>query len=83
MQTDVLLIDEVLGVGDLKFREKAERVLVDRINSDQTVVLVSHSGMQVKKLCNRAIWLESGGIELSGSADEVVAAYEAALRQEA
>lgn len=82
MQTDILLIDEVLGVGDIKFRAKAERTLVNRIQSDQTVVLVSHSGAQIKKLCDRAIWLEDGGIEMAGPAHDVVNAYEEVLRRE-
>ena len=82
MRTDILLIDEVLGVGDIKFRVKAEKTLVDRIKSDQTVVLVSHSGAQIKKLCDRAIWLESGGIKLSGLAHDVVGEYETTLRNE-
>jgi len=83
MRSEILLIDEVLGVGDLRFREKAERALTDRIRSDQTVVLVSHSGAQIRKLCDRAIWLESGGIEMSGTPDDVVESYELALRKEA
>lgn len=83
MQTEVLLIDEVLGVGDVKFRQKAEQALVDRITSDQTVVLVSHSGPQIRKLCDRAIWLESGSIKASGSASDVVSAYEQTLKNEA
>lgn len=76
MQTDILLIDEVLGVGDLIFRKKAEAALIERINSDQTVVLVSHSGSQIKKLCDRVVWLEFGAIKLIGQARNVVDAYE-------
>lgn len=82
VQADVLLIDEVLGVGDFKFRKKAEGVLVSRIQSDQTVVLVSHSGSQIQRLCTRAIWLESGQIAMSGPAADVVSAYESALEKE-
>lgn len=82
MQTDILLIDEVLGVGDLSFRKKAEHALIDRIKSNQTVVLVSHSGYQIKKLCDRAIWLEFGAVKLIGPAVDVVGAYETASRSE-
>lgn len=73
---DVLLIDEVLGVGDAHFRAKAEAVIVDKIASDQTVVLVSHSGPQVRQLCDRALWLENGTVRLQGDPASVVGRYE-------
>ena len=47
MHADVLLVDEVLGVGDANFRVKAEKAILDKINSDQTVVFVSHSANQI------------------------------------
>ena len=52
---DILLIDEVLGVGDQHFRQKAERTMVAKIHSQQTVVLVSHSHHQIVRLCDRAV----------------------------
>jgi lipopolysaccharide transport system ATP-binding protein len=82
VETDVLLIDEVLGVGDIKFRQKAEKTLVNRIESDQTVVLVTHSGKQIRRLCKRAIWLEDGVVKMSGASGKVVNAYETALSNE-
>ena len=82
VNTDVLLIDEILGVGDVKFRQKAIRTLANRVNSDQTVVLVSHSGRRIKKLCKRAIWLEDGAIKEAGNSAKVVKAYETALANE-
>lgn len=66
MQTDVLLIDEALAVGDAKFKEKSERAIVQRVTSSQTVVLVSHSEAQINRLCDRAIWIEKGQIALEG-----------------
>ena len=75
MRADLLLIDEVLSVGDIEFRRKAEKAMHDRLASDQTVVLVSHSPDQVKKLCDRVLWLNGGRSEMLGDAAEVVDAY--------
>ncbi len=73
---DILLIDEVLGVGDAHFRGKAQAALRERITSDQTVVFVSHMADQVKAMCDRVIWLEHGKIAMEGEADKVVDAYQ-------
>lgn len=75
MEAELLLIDEVMSVGDRSFRQKAEAAISDRAGSDQTVVLVSHSPAQIANLCDRAIWLNEGRIEKIGPALEVVEAY--------
>ena len=75
MHTDLLLIDEVMGVGDARFREKAEKAMIERIESDQTVILVSHSEPQIKHLCDRVMWLDKGKVKQCGNPDEVLAAY--------
>lgn len=72
---DILLIDEVLSVGDAKFREKAEAAMKSRISSDQTVVFVSHMEQQVRTLCDRAIWIDGGEIRSEGDAGVVLNAY--------
>lgn len=76
MQPDILLIDEVLGVGDYEFREKSVAAMKERIKSDQTVVLVSHQADTVKQLCNRAVWVEDGVTQMEGDVAEVVEAYQ-------
>ncbi len=76
MNPDVILIDEVLGVGDIKFREKSMAVMKEKLLSDQTIVLVSHSGQIVKNFCNRVVWIEDGISRMEGSSKEVVDAYE-------
>lgn len=76
MHADVLLIDEVLGVGDARFKAKAERVMLDRVNSNQTVVFVSHSLGQVKRLCERTIWLDAGKVRQSGETADIVSQYQ-------
>ncbi|WP_026377272.1 ABC transporter ATP-binding protein [Aestuariibacter salexigens] len=75
MQADVLLIDEVLGVGDEGFKKKARSVILDRINSEQTVVLVSHSVDTMVNLCQRAIWLERGQLKGIGEAATLCEEY--------
>ena len=57
---DVLLIDEVLGVGDVHFRQKAEQAIEDKTSSDTTVIIVSHSEQQLNRLSDRIIWVEDG-----------------------
>ena len=75
VRTERLLIDEVLGVGDGKFRTKATEALENKIGSDQTVVLVSHSTDHVQKLCNRVLWLDHGRIVRLGRTNEVLEEY--------
>ena len=72
---DIMLIDEVLGVGDAQFRRKAEAALKERIKGDQTVVFVSHQGPQVRAICDRAVWLNEGRIAAEGRPKEVLAEY--------
>lgn len=75
MKADLLLVDEVLSVGDASFRRKAEKAMIDLIASDQTVVFVSHSNSQVRKLCNRVVWLEQGRIKRVGETGEILDEY--------
>lgn len=69
---EVLLIDEVLSVGDASFKAKARAALTEKINSDQTVVFVSHSEEIVRVLCDRALWIEEGQIRAIGAAGDVL-----------
>ncbi|MBE9563465.1 MAG: ABC transporter ATP-binding protein, partial [Proteobacteria bacterium] len=57
---DILLVDEVLGVGDENFRQKSTRVMREKISSNKTIVLVSHLTAMIKKLCIRVVWIEEG-----------------------
>jgi len=75
MKADVLLIDEALAVGDAKFKAKSEKAIVERVTSSQTVVLVSHSGAQINRLCDRAVWIEEGEIVEQGNTDFVTGQY--------
>lgn len=72
---DILLIDEVLSVGDAQFRQKAAAAMRSRIRGDQTVVFVSHSESQISKICSRAVCLDKGKILAEGDPEEVLSAY--------
>jgi lipopolysaccharide transport system ATP-binding protein len=75
MNSDVLLVDEVLGVGDGQFRDKAESAILDKMNSDQTIVFVSHDLLQINRLCQRVIWLDKGSVRLIGDTGSVISKY--------
>jgi len=77
---DVLLVDEVLGVGDQHFRQKAERTMVAKIQSQQTVVIVSHSHQQIARLCDRAMLIDEGMSFTTGKPHEVLKLYEERLK---
>lgn len=72
---DILIVDEVLGVGDYKFQRKCHKRMQEIISSGATVLFVSHSIDQVKNICARAIWIDNGRIVMDGSADEVCDSY--------
>ncbi len=74
-EPDVLLIDEVLAVGDAEFQEKSGDALRERMRQGRTVVLVSHAEAQVAALCDRLLWVEHGKSVLEGDRDTVFAAY--------
>lgn len=72
---DILIIDEILSVGDYKFQEKSFARMQSMMQSGATVVFVSHSIAQVKQICNKALWLEHGDVKLLGDAQEVCDVY--------
>lgn len=76
---DILLIDEVLGVGDAAFRKKSSDEIKHRIQSNRSVILVSHNAGMMAKLCDRVVWIEQGVSRMQGEAAEVLSAYEASI----
>ena len=78
VEPDVLLIDEVLAVGDAEFQQKSGAALRERIDSGTTVVFVSHGDAQIHQICDRALWIEHGRSMMQGPVDAVLAAYHAA-----
>jgi lipopolysaccharide transport system ATP-binding protein len=75
VEPDVLLIDEVLAVGDAEFQEKSGAALRARMGEGHTVVLVSHNESQIASLCNRVLWIEHGKSVLEADRDTVFEAY--------
>lgn len=75
-QPDILILDEVLSVGDYKFQKKSMRRTKEIIDNGATVLFVSHSSHQVASICNRAIWLEDGRLKMDGSIEDICLAYE-------
>ncbi|MCK5229410.1 MAG: ABC transporter ATP-binding protein, partial [Desulfobulbaceae bacterium] len=65
-----------LGVGDVAFQKKSMKAMLEKFQSDQTIVFVSHAAASVKRLCNRVVWIENGVTRMEGDAAEVVDAYE-------
>lgn len=76
VKPEILILDEVLSVGDAKFRKKSEKKIKSMFDEGVTVLFVSHSLEQVKRLCDRAILLEEGTIIANGPVEEVAKVYE-------
>lgn len=76
---DVLLVDEVLGVGDESFRAKSSAAMKEKMLSGQTVVFISHQAPLLSDLCSSLVWLEDGVTRMSGPINEVLPRYQEAL----
>lgn len=72
---DILILDEVLAAGDLSFRKKSEEKMLQIINGGATTILASHSIAQIKKLCNKVLWLHKGKQIAFGNTEEICEKY--------
>lgn len=81
IEPEILLIDEVLGVGDQAFQDKATKRMRDMMEKARLMVLVSHELKSIENICNRAIWLDHGRVLAEGEPYEVVKAYVRAVEQ--
>lgn len=72
---DILIVDEILSVGDAQFQEKSKARMLELMGGGTTVLFVSHNIEQIREMCNRVIWLEHGQMKMQGKADEVCDAY--------
>jgi lipopolysaccharide transport system ATP-binding protein len=79
LETEVLLVDEVLAVGDLEFQKKCIGKMKEVSQGGRTVVLVSHQMNQIRRLCDSVVWMDHGQVRTQGPTAEVVGAYEAAF----
>ena len=77
VQPEILIVDEILSVGDASFQEKSKKRMLELMGGGTTVLFVSHSAGQICELCSRAIWLDRGVVRLEGNADYVCRQYEA------
>jgi len=73
---DILIVDEVLSVGDYQFQNKCEQKIKSMIDAGTTVLIVSHSIEQIQRLCDRVLWLEHGNVKLLGDTNEVALRYQ-------
>lgn len=74
---DILIVDEVLSVGDFRFQEKCQNRIKNMLNQGTTLLFVSHSINQVKELCNKIVWLDKGNVKMFGDAKEIAEIYSA------
>ncbi|MBO4693111.1 MAG: ABC transporter ATP-binding protein [Clostridia bacterium] len=72
---DILIVDEILAVGDFLFQEKCEKRIDELMSGGTTVIIVSHTIDQIKRLCDRVAWIEKGKIKMIGETDEVCDLY--------
>src|SRR5258708_3297611 len=79
LEPEILLVDEVLAVGDINFQKKCLGKMGDVARAGRTVVLVSHQLNQIRRLCHRVVWVDAGSVRQDGPTHEVVSAYESAM----
>lgn len=75
VEPEVLIVDEILAVGDERFQRKSRKRMLELMSGGTTVLFVSHSIEQIQELCNRVIWLDQGLIRMIGDANQVCTAY--------
>lgn len=77
LETDIMLIDEVLSVGDAKFKKKSYKKMKELImDENRTVIIVSHNSDTIRNLCTSVLWLHEGEVRMMGNTDEVMDAYD-------
>lgn len=79
VEPEILIVDEVLSVGDAAFQEKSKRRMLELMSGGTTVLFVSHSMGQIRELCDRAVWLDKGQIVAVGDAQDICDQYEKSL----
>lgn len=72
---EILIVDEILAVGDAAFQEKSRRRMMEMMSGGTTVLFVSHSLEQIRQMCSRVVWLEHGTVKMIGPTQEVCDAY--------
>lgn len=80
IKPDILIVDEILAVGDFLFQQKCEQRIQELMSGGTTVLIVSHSIEQIERLCHRVLWLEHGRMRMLGDTREVCDSYKQATR---
>ena len=75
VDADILIVDEILAVGDFQFQEKCQNKIQSMFNNGTTVIIVSHSIEQIESLCSKVVWIDHGKIKMIGDTDEVCQQY--------
>lgn len=75
VRPDILIVDEVLAVGDFKFQEKCQERMKNMLESGTTLILVSHNIDDIKRLCDHAVWIDHGNVVMAGEVNEVCDKY--------
>jgi lipopolysaccharide transport system ATP-binding protein len=79
LEPEILLVDEVLAVGDINFQKKCLGKMGEVARAGRTVILVSHQVNQIRRLCDRVVWVDDGKVRMDGGAQQIVAAYESMM----
>lgn len=80
LDTDIMLVDEVLSVGDERFRKKSFKKMEELMLSDRTVLIVSHATDTLRKFCDKILWINDGHFIMMGETDEVLAEYDKSMQ---
>ncbi len=80
LDTDIMLVDEVLSVGDERFRKKSFKKMQDLMMSDRTVLIVSHATNTLQKFCDKVLWINDGQFMMLGDTDEVLREYDKSMQ---
>ena len=75
VQPDILIVDEILAVGDAEFQEKSKKRMLELMGGGTTVLFVSHSLDQIREMCDKVMWLDHGQMKMIGDTQEVCDAY--------
>ena len=76
VKPEILVVDEILAVGDQAFQDKRHKRLEDMMNSGTTVLLVSHSAADIKRICQKAVWIDKSNLRFVGNVDEALQLYD-------
>lgn len=75
VKPEILIVDEILAVGDEHFQDKSRKRMMELMGGGTTVLFVSHDLKQIREMCNRVLWLEHGKVQMMGETDDVCNAY--------